>query len=241
MHFYWVSEEKSTRSKTTPLLSYRDTLYIYPETGCVDVVPRGNVSGISCPVVVGNSPPSAFSLCLSLCSLTQQLQHPRWSFPSASYSSLLSCNPIAKLPRVSIFVYLASISYARGGWASIVLKINYNARPFVVRPFSRPADSSQYTSIFAFPAFVFPIIAKEHTSTTHLDYLLAAHTNTNRLIFICYSFIKVRTKQYSLSRALRNTYWNVILWGIYLLTRRQASQEIWKLITAYHTLNIYNK
>lgn len=64
MHFRRVSEEKSTRSKTTPLLSYRDTLYIYPETGCVDVVPRGNVSGISCPVVVGNSPLSAFSLSL---------------------------------------------------------------------------------------------------------------------------------------------------------------------------------
>lgn len=66
MHFHWVSEEKSTRSKTTLLLSYRDTLYIYPETGCVDVVPRGNVSGISCPVVVGNSPPSVDSLSLSL-------------------------------------------------------------------------------------------------------------------------------------------------------------------------------
>lgn len=190
MHFHRVPEEKSTRSKTTPLLSYRDTVYIYPETGCVDVVPRGNVSGISCPVVVGNSPTSAFSLPLFL-SPSPSLLVDSTSTASPmvlpiglpSHSVFLSCNPITKLPRVSVFVYLASISYARGVWALTVLKINYRAGPFVVRPslFSRPVDSSRRASIFAFPAFVFLIVTEEHAedasaSSPRLDYLLAACT-----------------------------------------------------------------
>jgi len=180
MHFRQVLEEKSTRSKTTPLLSYRDTLYIYPETGCVDVVPRGNVSGISCPVVVGNSLPSAFSLSPSLppsllvdsTTTTSPMVLPI-SLPYLS--AILSHNPIAKLSRVSVFVYLASISYARGGCAPTVLKINYHARSFVVRP------SSDFPGVPPFS--LFPplssafIIMEEHaenasTSSPRLDYLL---------------------------------------------------------------------
>lgn len=93
IYFRRVPEEKSTRSKTTPLLSYRDTLYIYPETGCVDVVPTGYVSGIPSLLVVDNSPPSAFAHPLAR-SLAPSLPTPLDSTTTASLMVLPNNYPL---------------------------------------------------------------------------------------------------------------------------------------------------
>lgn len=194
------------RSKTTPLLSYRDTLYIYPETGCVDVVPTGYVSGIPSPLVVDNSPPSTFthslfSLPLSLSLVPSAHRLDNYSIPdgpSQQLPSPSSRNPIAKLSRVSVFVYLASISYARGGWNTNCIENQLSRSSYLLGHLT----ATHPTGIPSSPLLPIFVIAKVHKKYAHHSRILIiclriSQMSVNRrekvgVIFSCCAFIMRR-------------------------------------------------
>lgn len=119
------------------------------------------------PLVVDNSPPWTFSLCLSM-SLSLSTTNSITTIPDhpfhPNYTLSFLPQPYRRLPRGSVFVYLASISYTRGveergkggSREPTVLKINSRSS-FIVR---HPLSLSPPYPLLAFdevlPPPVFP-------------------------------------------------------------------------------------